>query len=158
GKRTGTGIDETEYRAIRHRGMLRESDLAGPRGRVAARALARQCLFQMSERVVVELGTVKPFVAREPAAQDPLRGNHIAAATSCDRGELLDRAHLSSAAHRVHSDRLVPALDRNARQDLVVEEFDAVEDGQASGKESPHAIRARARIECDGDVLPATCG
>jgi hypothetical protein len=99
--------------------------------------------------MLVELGTVEAFIAGEAATKNVVHGDDFSAAAFGNGRKLVDRAHLTHAAHRMNDNRIILALDRDARQNAIVNELDAVVHWQPPVAISPHSIGARTCVEYD---------
>src|SRR5450755_4153072 len=103
----------------------------------------------MPEREFVQLGAVEALFAGKAAAENIFHYDDLAAAAGRDGRELVDRAHLAHAAHRVNRSRCVGALDGDTGQHGIVNELDAVLHCEPSVEIALHAIRAWAGAETD---------
>src|SRR5262249_58220901 len=106
--------------------VLRKTDLTGPRRRISGLAIRRQRVFETAQRVIVELGPEEALVAGEAAAKHILHLHDFASATMHDTRKLVHDAHLANAAHRMNRHRAGLALDRDSRQERIVDELDAI--------------------------------
>src|SRR5436190_19770332 len=95
-------IDETNDGPVRKARILRKTDLASATRRIPVSASRRYCRLEVAQRVLVELRSIESLVARETAAQHVVDLDDFAAASSCNRRELIDDSHLAHAAHGVN--------------------------------------------------------
>ncbi len=118
----GAPVDELQERPVGETRLLGEADLAGARRRVALRAARGQRRLEVPERVLVQLGRVKPF--------SPANPQHCTASTvttwSLQARDHIDErvgeAHLAHAADRMHGHRAGSAVDHDRGQHLIPHE------------------------------------
>src|SRR5687768_10212593 len=70
---SGHPVDKISYRTVRDARVIRQADLTGPVGGIAALAAGRDRIGQTAERMVVQFGRREALVAGEAAASDTFR-------------------------------------------------------------------------------------
>lgn len=118
--------------------MVGEPDLAGPAAGIAAATSRRDCVCQVSQRMIVQFRCGKALVAGKPATSDIIGDHNLLGAGACNGCELRVETHATAAAGDMQHDRPIQPPDLDPWKDEVMQEIGDVDNrDRAAGRGDP---------------------